>query len=426
MSKANIDHDNPHFCILPWIHLYVTPWNDVFPCCNSMQGGTAGSLLDEDLVEIFNGEGMRSLRRRMLEGRASPQCRRCYEAEAAGFESMRQHVNHRFSHRFDRCANTAEDGRVDDGTLTYLDLRFSNICNFRCRFCWHRCSSSWHDEYAQLHPGYRQPKLLKAGRHEDHLWDQVAGHLATVDEIYFAGGEPLLMREHYLILEELDRLARHDVRLAYTTNLSVLTYKDQRVTDYWRRFSHVRVGLSLDGLGRRGEYIRKGLDWAGFLRNLAEIRERCPQVELSFTFTINMLNIFDLIAIFDHGKRQALFDGIPIRINLLDQPASYSIQVLPMSIKEELRKEFLAYAEVTDGRFADENRTSLESVIAFMEAEDHSHLLADFFERTDRLDQLRQESLDEIMPELGRLRSFVESEAQRQGTGCEKGLQPTG
>lgn len=403
--------DNPYFCILPWIHLYVTPSSEVHPCCYGTKDQPVGNLLENDLVDIMNDDEMKSLRRRILSGQTSRHCERCYKAETAGFRTMRQSSNEKFRRYLDACGQTHEDGHLDHITFRYLDVRFSNICNLKCRFCWHNCSSSWYDDQKALNPDYDQSRILKAGRSDEHLWDQIIDSLATVDHIYFAGGEPLLMHEHYKILEHLDEAGRYDVGLSYTTNLSVLAYKDRVATDFWKTFQDVSVGFSLDGLGRRGEYIRKGLDWNRFAANLQEVRRSCPNVKLRANLTINILNVFDLISIYNRFESDDLFRGIPLGINFLDNPETFCVQVLPASIKTELSADLLDHAEVAGRAGRDEDRDSVKAIVAFMNADDKSHLLPAFFEQSDRLDRLRGETIDEVLPELGQVRVHAEARA---------------
>ncbi len=403
--------EGPHFCILPWVHLYVSPSSDVHPCCYGAMDRPVGNLLENDLVDIMNGEGMKSLRRQMLAGEPSRHCERCYKAEAAGFRTMRQNCNDTFRRYVDDCGRTRADGHLDEFAFRYLDVRFSNICNLKCRFCWHDCSSAWYDDQKALDPGYGKPRILRAGRSDRHLWEQIVDSLASVDDIYFAGGEPLLMPEHYDILDHLDQTGRHDVRLSYTTNLSVLAYKDRKVVDHWKRFESVAVGFSLDGIGRRGEYIRKGLDWAAFEANLEKVRDAAPNVRLRANLTINVLNVFDLLSIYGHFERDPLFHGIPLGINFLDQPESMCIQVLPASIKAALSADLLDYAASCLGEARREDRDNLGAIVAFMNDDDKSHLLPELFARSDRLDRIRGEAIDEIMPEFGQLRAYAEAAA---------------
>ena len=71
--------------------------------------------------------------------------------------------------------------------------------------------------------------LNYAGRFETNAWEQLVEHIDHVEQIYFAGGEPLMMEEHYNILDELERRGRFDVRLIYNTNFTHTKLKDRTV-----------------------------------------------------------------------------------------------------------------------------------------------------------------------------------------------------
>ena len=106
--------------------------------------------------------------------------------------------------------------------MTYWDIRFSNLCNLSCRSCGHIFSSSWYkDQVALAGPEWAKNNsvLNYAGRFETDMMEQLMEHLDYVEQIYFAGGEPLMMDEHYVILDELERRGRFDVRLIYNTEL---------------------------------------------------------------------------------------------------------------------------------------------------------------------------------------------------------------
>ncbi|MGI9434734.1 MAG: hypothetical protein ACR2Q4_07900, partial [Geminicoccaceae bacterium] len=86
---------------------------------------------------------------------------------------------------------------------------------------------------------------------------------------------------------------------------------------------------------------------------------------------------------------------------------AYSIQILPRHVKAELSAEFLDYAENAGLNGHAHDRDNLQAIVAYMNAEDRAHLLRDFFERTDQLDRLRGEAIDEVMPEIGQLRAYA-------------------
>ena len=238
--------DSRTFCMYPWVHLHAFPTGEAHPCCYSEMEHRIGTTRTNTLQEIWNDQPMRDLRLRMLTEQQSGACKKCYEQEQHGFFSGRQSANKHFGHYVKRVAETDPDsGHLARFEMTYWDIRFSNLCNLRCRSCGYVFSSQWHQDQVQLAgPDWakKHTALTYAGRTETDMWEQLIPHLDHVEQIYFAGGEPLMMEEHYKILDELERRGRFDVRLIYNTNFSRLNLKDENVLDYWKRFSSVSIG----------------------------------------------------------------------------------------------------------------------------------------------------------------------------------------
>ena len=281
-KKRFLLDSSQRFCMLPWIHLHAAPDGAAYPCCYSTNVQTVGSVKKKTLAEIWNDKPQRRLRTNMLNEKPSTECRRCYEQEEAGFFSGRKSANKHFGHYIDRIDKTLEDGTHPEFQMTYWDIRFSNLCNLRCRSCGHIVASQWYQDQAKLAgPEWKlhNSVLNYAGRTEMDMWEQLEPHLDYVEQIYFAGGEPLLMEEHYNILEELLKRGRTDVRLIYNTNFTHTDLKGKSVFEYWRQFKSVAVGASLDDQHARAEYIRKGTEWHKVIANRAEMIRTCPDVD---------------------------------------------------------------------------------------------------------------------------------------------------
>ena len=279
------------FCIYPWIHLHAYPTGEAYPCCHAEMGvGQVGNCRTNTLEEIWHDQPMVNLRNDMLSETPNPACDRCYEQEESGFFSGRRSANKHHGHHV---------GRVNDEKfeMTYWDIRFSNLCNLKCRSCGHIFSSQWYQDQAKLAGGDwkdRNTVLNYAGRTETDMWEQLLTHIDYVEQIYFAGGEPLLMEEHYHILDELVRRRRFDVRLIYNTNFTHTDLKGQSVFEYWRQFHSVAVGASLDDMGARAEYIRKGTNWQVVEDNRVEMLRVCPNVDFYISPTLSIMNAWHL------------------------------------------------------------------------------------------------------------------------------------
>jgi radical SAM protein with 4Fe4S-binding SPASM domain len=133
------------FCILPWIHVYANADGTVHPCCIGDYRYPLGNLQKESLEEVWNNENYKRLRRNMIEGKECKECTACYAAEQYG-SSFRTHSNTQFEKYLPMKDITNTDGSLDEITLRYLDVRWSNICNLKCRSCSATYSSSWAKE----------------------------------------------------------------------------------------------------------------------------------------------------------------------------------------------------------------------------------------------------------------------------------------
>jgi sulfatase maturation enzyme AslB (radical SAM superfamily) len=395
------------FCMYPWIHLHAWPTGQAFPCCMSEPSGQIGNCHTQTLYEIWNGESQRQLRVNMLNETPSNACKRCYEQEESGFFSGRLSANKHHGHLINRAASTQADGSVDEFKLTYWDIRFSNLCNLRCRSCGHIFSSQWYQDQARLAGSEWKAKnkvLNFAGRTEIDMWEQLEPHLDYVEQIYFAGGEPLLMEEHYRILDELDRRGLYHVRLIYNTNFTHTDLKGRSVFDYWRKFNSVAVGASLDASGARGEYIRKGTVWSVVEQNRRDMLKVCPDVDFYISPTLSIMNALHLPDFHREWVEQGLIRPQDLNVNILQDPAHYRIDIAHAIYKKKIQVKFEQHLEWLRPKDSLQRATvGFESAIKFLNATDNSHLYSTFWTKTAELDRIRNERLLDALPELSEL-----------------------
>jgi hypothetical protein len=393
--------DSKTFCIYPWIHLHAYPTGEAYPCCHAEMAYPVGNCRHKTLEEIYYDAPMRELRKDMLAERPNPACGRCYEQEEAGFFSGRKSANKHHGHHIKKLESTPFE-------MTYWDIRFSNLCNLSCRSCGHIFSSSWYQDQAKLAGGTwaeRNTALNYAGRTSTDMWEQLIPHLDYVEQIYFAGGEPLMMAEHYNILDELERRGRFDVRLIYNTNFTQTKLKDREVFDYWRKFESVAVGASLDDMGPRAEYIRRGTNWDQVERNREQMIEICPRVDFYVSPTLSIMNALHLPEFHRTWTEKGYIRAQDLNVNILQDPAYLRIDIAPDSYKQRVHETYTEHLEWL--RPQDRlNRATVgfESAINFMMATDNSALIPKFWKKTNELDAIRNEQVLDIIPELEALR----------------------
>jgi organic radical activating enzyme len=394
--------DSRTFCIYPWIHLHAYPTGEAYPCCHAEMGvGQVGNCRTNTLAEIWTDTPMQKLRTDMLTETPNAACTRCYEQEESGFFSGRKSANKHHGHHVKKLDQNPFE-------MTYWDIRFSNLCNLKCRSCGHIFSSQWYQDQAKLAGGNwkeRNTVLNYAGRTETDMWTQLEPHLDYVEQIYFAGGEPLLMEEHYRILDELVRRKRFDVRLIYNTNFTHTDLKGRSVFEYWKQFDSVAVGASLDGQGPYAEYIRKGTDWTVVEQNRRDMLRVCPEVDFYISPTLSIMNAWHLPDFHCDWVAKGLIRAQDLNVNILQDPAHYRIDIAPAAYKGSLMARYREHIEWLRGQDPLQRATQgFESAITFMTATDNTALIDTFWRKTHELDAIRNERMLDIIPELAALK----------------------
>ena len=399
--------DSDVFCILPWIHLHAFPNGDSFPCCMADSSLPVGSMRDNTMEEIFHNDEMQRIRRSMIIEKSCGECRKCYEQERNGFFSMRNSANQNFGHNI-KNVTLNDDGTTDDFKIRYYDIRFSNLCNLACRSCGDIFSSNWVKEKKQY--GWLpkdHPNVSYAGKHKLDAWEQLLPHILYLEEIYFAGGEPLIMAEHYRLLKELIRQKRTDVRLIYNTNFSELMFKGENTLDLWNYFDKVSVGASLDASYSRGELMRYGTDWNKIVHNRIDMLVKSPQVDFYISSTLSVMNAIHLPTFHREWVELGLITPMDFNINILQGPEYYRIDILPDEIKADIRKKYEAHIEWLEP-LDEYNRAvnGFKSALTFMDQQNNTHLIQDFLTNIDKLDRFRDERFFNVFPELLRLKKY--------------------
>lgn len=387
------------FCILPWIHLHAYPDGRAYPCCLAKYENHVGSLRENTMEEIWRDKPMQDLRKNMVTECKSEVCNKCYEQEESGFFSMRNSSNQTFGHHI----KTIDD---DEFKIRYYDIRFSNLCNLSCRSCGDVFSSNWVKEAKLMNWLPKDaPNVSYAGKTETDAWEQLLPHIPYIEEVYFAGGEPLMMKEHYDLLNELLRQGRTDVKLVYNTNFTELVFKGSSVLPLWNEFECVSIGASLDASHERAELMRKGTKWAQTVKNREEMLKVCPTVDFYVSSTLSIMNSFHIPDFHKEWVELGLLRPMDWNINILQSPEYYRIDVLPEAMKQEVVEKFNAHIEYLTpiDEFSRASKGYMAAV-NYMTQQDNSHLIPELLEKLNHLDKFRNENFFEVFPELARLK----------------------
>jgi len=394
--------ESDNFCMYPWIHLHAYPTGAAYPCCLAKYEHPVGNLRENSMEEIWNNDNMKGLRKAMLDNKPVKECVKCYEQEKSGFFSQRQSANQHFGHNIKKIHETKEDGTFDRFEMTYWDIRFSNLCNFSCRSCGIPFSSNWYEDHTKMHGKPSQPKVVYAGKTKTDAMDQLMEHIPYLEQVYFAGGEPLIMEEHYIILEELIKRKMTDVRLIYNTNFSRTAFKKNDAIEMWSHFKNVSVGASLDAMGPRAELMRKGTQWTQTEENRERMLEIAPHVDFYISPTLSIFNVFHLPDFHKDWVLKGFLRPADLNVNILQDPLWYRIDLLPDNMKEQVEKKYRKHIEWLRPRDPLTRAVhGFESALNFLKGGDKSQFIPAFQKKTAQLDTIRSEKTVDVFPELG-------------------------
>lgn len=445
---------SPSFCVLPWIHLATRPNGDMRICCVANASGadsgdyTVGLVKMEDgkpanfannlPTEAFNNDYMKSVRKTMLAGEVPASCLKCYEEEQQGIASKRiwETGTWNLEEQIDiqeLIRETEEDGTVPY-KLQYLDLRLGHTCNLKCIMCSPHDSSLWVSEHKKVYPIFQSPLIKKQMDwnaeefnnkwHENpKFWEQIYDQIPNIKQLYFAGGEPLLIKEHKMFLKEIINRGYADkISLRYNTN-GILV--NDEIIDIWEYFKKVKVGISLDGLSERVGYIRYPTDFDTIEKNLWRLEKTSDKIRTNLALAVQILNIKHIPDFikwkvksdfkklnFDKNAAGQTAGGGLCGVHLLWIPTWLSLRVLPKEDKQEVRglfeelRDWLWDNYTRDEEFWVTNPYGWkrwEGILDWMDAEDHTNLLPDFQEYIRTMDKQRGTDFNQVFPELAHL-----------------------
>jgi sulfatase maturation enzyme AslB (radical SAM superfamily) len=287
---------NDTFCLAPWVHTYCGTQHERTTCCASIED--VGNKLS--FKEYWNGDKMKDIRKKMLNGETVPSCHNCYNMPST--LSYKYHFNVNYSKTLDEVLkNTDENGNYNGLPIT-IDYR-NSLCNLRCRMCGSSASTSIRADFANVEKySYyiNEAELLSSTDIKQLEIDQLNEMLFLIEnsevvELYWAGGEPLFNLNHYKVLEKLIELGKTDVMLRYNTNLTNLKFKNYDFIELISKFSNVHLYFSQDGIGEVAEYIRYGVkfdEWKSNLDKIISIKQ--DGWRLHFHSVVTILTLLDI------------------------------------------------------------------------------------------------------------------------------------
>jgi len=406
------------WCIMPWTYLEILTTGDVTPCCASYY--LYGNVKEKSVDEIWNDDPIKQLRLDMFKDEMPEACRVCKEIEETGSEcSLRIANNEKLKSTFDDIQNiTNEDGSISELKFRGWDFKLKNKCNFRCRTC-----TPWEseliakenkeivdrkDHFISVKGSFDSddvPTLENTCQSVTDYFDfrQFAiDQIDNLEMIEFAGGETLIMDEHYELLDILLDHNKTDIHLSYNTNMSIMKYKSYHVLDYWRKWNPEKLTViaSIDEIEKRAEHIRKGTVWNVVQKNLKII------VSEGFNRKTNSVigchNVFRLPELITYLTEM---DYISPKFNCLNFDLSVEICNYDLrALSDEFKTDIVIKIENFIKNYNEAYKTDITSkfvhVIETLKEPHHIKYALRYFKETIKRDKFRGENTFEVIPEM--------------------------
>ena len=368
-TRDELNKVSPSFCLAKWyqstLHLQ---YGHTHSCHHPRTHQVPIDELKTNPSALHNTEYKKSQRQLMLKGVRPPECQYCWNVEDLGPE----HYSDRSSKSHEPWAkplldSTAKMDGSENINPTYLEVSFSNVCNLKCSYCSPAYSSSWmeeiqsrgayptSDQFNNLHWLKSQGKMPIPHREEnpyvDAFWKWWPDLYKTLKVFRITGGEPLLSKDTFKVLDYINKNPRPELELAINSNGCV---PDKLFNQYIEKMKRItldeKIGLtrlytSVDTYGQQAEYIRDGLNFNQWYDNICRVLEELPLTKITVMCTTGLLslpNLHKLLELIAPLKTQFYSDfrRVPITIDtaILRHPSYLSAVVGPTNYSTMLNK----------------------------------------------------------------------------------------
>jgi len=402
-----------------------------------MEDGRPANFARNTPLEAFNNEYMRSVRTTMLAGEIPASCKGCFDEEAQGVVSKRIWETATWMHDEgidveELIAQTTKDGTVPE-QLQYLDLRLGHTCNIKCIMCSPHDSSKWVSDWQKLIPMLKDNDVKQQMRwdkqefnnkwyEQGKFWDELYAQIPNLKQVYFAGGEPLMIKEHKTFLEEIVRQGyEQNILLRYNSN-GILV--DEELIKLWSKFKKVKFAISIDSYDQRDEYIRFPTKFSDVERTLRLLDDTPDNIHISIATAVQVFNI-KTIPEFIKWKVNSNFKKVNVGLidsnmmggglvnaHLVHIPTFLNITMLPAEDKLDVHRRFEDLKQWLWNNYTQDDDFWLhnpkgwrqwQGLLNYMDSKDSTHLLSGFKEYVNKLDSIRGLCAANIFPELAHL-----------------------
>ena len=411
-----------NMCTVPWVGFSNDPDGRIRACCISKdhvtkEDGSYFYTQKDNIKDIFHSKYMNDLRQEFKDGKMPSNCSTCWKDEENGYTSKRQHYNQIIKEYLGEHAipEIITSQPVSEYPFDFQVI-LTNACNLKCRSCGSSHSTEWYKELKTMTPetvgeigNYLYPLPHgQAGDRKGEFISSMEDWLPFVKRIEIVGGEPFYTKNwenawNFMI----EKGKSQDIILNMSTNATIIN--EPLVRRIAENFKRVGIGLSIDGMGKTFEYLRKNAIWDEVTKNLIKFNEINLDYQahnktfFNYTYTTSWINAYELPEFHDWIREYT--PSFNIWMNIIHSPEHMCLYMIPKISKDRIKKKWLSYDW---GKF----QKDIDGMISYMYSKQPSKSeIKKVYKRYTILDKYRTEStFDVVKDNFPELEEFFEDE----------------
>lgn len=432
-TKELIGGISDSFCLAKWLQTTLYLQNGYNHSCHHPTPHKIPlNEVKENHKALHNTRFKKKQMQDMIDGTRPPECEYCWKVE----DLDKNYISDRFyksssTWALPKLGEVLENG-TEDINPSYLEISFSNVCNFKCVYCSPEISSTWYKE-VEKHGGFPTSGnfnsfegLIASDKmpydpngenpYVDAFWKWWPELYPTLHTLRLTGGEPLLNRDVWKILDSLIEVPNPELTLGINTNLCVqdklIDKLIEKINLLEGKVKEIQLFTSGESTGKQNEYIRYGLDYNKWLKNLDRVcAETKGNTIIAIMTTVNLLSAPSyanfLETILEYRRKynpQHSFRKVQFMTNYLRYPNFLALPNLDSQSKEEFAHSLNTLMENYVNDFNNLEIDQLKRLIDFAMTEEPTERTnrTDFVAYVDELDNRRDTDFNIVFPELTR------------------------
>ena len=360
-KREKINKVSCSFCTAKWLQTTLYLQNGYNHSCHHPAPHKIPlEELEQDPAALHNSQYKKEQRLKMLTGARPKECDYCWKIEDLGKDYFSdRHYKTSDTWAWDRFDEIAESDPAENVNPSYLEVSFSNACNFACAYCSPEISSKWMEDIKQngeypTKPGsHNLDYMRRVGKipyknseynpYVEAFWKWFPDALKDLKVLRITGGEPTMSKDTWKLLDYLIENPQKDLDVAINTNLCVtdtlIEHLIAKVNILHKKGIKVDIYTSLESIGKQAEYARDGLDYTKFIMNVRRVLEN-TESNVSIMTTLNILSVdsfVDFIKVvmqfrvdFNHDFA---YNRIPLSVNYLRWPPHLQCTLLDKDVR---------------------------------------------------------------------------------------------